>query len=86
MLKTQKPTQRIWAVLLQTAESRSKFFGKHGERFDRRLYAEIESIIRISLGLHSKELIDVDSENFKSLVDLQRDLLYRGQELYEQFP
>lgn len=86
MRKIQKPTQQIWSVFLQTAESRSQFFGKYGERFDRRLYAEIESIIRLSHRLHSKELIDADTDNYKLLIGIQRDLLYRGQELYEEFP
>jgi hypothetical protein len=86
MLKQKSVTEQVWPALLHTAKSRSKYFGKHGERFDRRLYAEIESINRISLLLHSKGVIDADPENYRSLVAIQRDLLNRGQELYEAFP
>lgn len=76
----------IWSALLQIAKSRSRFFSKHGERFDRRLYAEVESIIRISLELHAKAAIDVDPARFKELRQIQRDLLRLGQDEYLDFP
>jgi len=41
----------IWFALAGLARERAYFFGKHGERFDRRLYAELEAITRVSLAL-----------------------------------
>lgn len=59
---------------------------KHGERFDRRLYAEVESIVRLSLKLHSMEVIVADPESFKELSAIQRELLRVGQDEYLDFP
>lgn len=86
MAKKKPPDQKVWYCLHRIAVRRSQFFLKHGERFDRRLYAEVESIIRISLMLQGKGLIEADTEKFKELTRIQRELLYTGQEVYEEFP
>ena len=86
MLRQPDRNELLWSSLIEIANRRSKFFLKHGERFDRRLYAEIEAIIRISLKLHASDLINADPDKFKELVKIQRDLLHAGQEQYVEFP
>lgn len=84
--KRRKPTKPADAVLA-LAYSRSKHFGKYGERFERRLYAEIESIIRLWYRLDDIGIISSDPVTFKKLVAIQRGMLKQAEYLeYDQFP
>jgi len=86
MRRSLDSSERIWISLLDIADHRSKFFNKHGERFDRKLHAEVESIIRILLKLRSMNVIESDPETFIKISAIERELLRVGQEEYLDFP
>lgn len=74
-------------AIRELASRRAKFFGKHGERFDRRLYAEIESIIRLYIELDNIGIIENEPKQFKKLLKIQRDMLKKAaKSRYESFP
>lgn len=81
-----KPLNNEEAPILRVVRRRSKHFGKHGERFDRRLFAEVDSCVRIWLELRSKAVIGRDREDFKRIVIIRESLLNRGKQLYYDFP
>lgn len=86
MRRQLEQSEIIWKGILQVAENRSKFFGKHGERFDRRLYAEVDSLIRLSLKFREMRLVRSDPETFRNLLAIQKRLLRVGQDEYLHFP
>lgn len=86
MRRQLEQSEIIWKGMLQVAENRSKFFGKHGERFDRRLYAEVDSLIRLSLKFREMRLVRSDPETFKRILEIQKRLLRVGQDAYLHFP
>ena len=86
MKRQHQTTDLTWSVLLKVTRSRSKFFLKHGERFDRKLYAEVESIVRISLKLRALNVIESNPEMFGELLAVERELLRLGQDEYLDFP
>ena len=86
MRKSLHTNETLWIGLTDIARHRSQFFMKHGERFDRKLYAEVESLIRISLKLRSMNVIESNPDMFKELSAIERELLRRGQDEYLDFP
>lgn len=72
--------------LFQLVLRRSRYFGKHGERFDRRLYSEIEAYVRIWMELCRSNVIKNNPTKFRRLLKIQGDMLKQGQLTYKSFP
>lgn len=77
-----KPTQ----AFVNIAQNRSDFFLKHGERFDRRLYSDVCSIIRLYSQFVDFGLITGNSEQIKKALKIQDDMLQAGKQVYKNFP
>lgn len=72
--------------ILELAVRRSRHFGKYGERFDRRLYAELDSMVRIWMALSEQELLPCNPLEFRGIIKIRENTLEQGQWLYEDFP
>lgn len=74
------------APILELAVRRSRHFGKYGERFDRRLYAELDSMVRIWMVLSEQKLLPCNPLEFKGIIQIRENTLEEGQRIYEDFP
>lgn len=73
-------------AFVRHARNRGQFFLKHGERFDRRLYSDICSIVRIYNNFIDFGIITGNSEQIKELLKIQDDMLMAGKQVYKNFP
>jgi len=76
----------IWFALVRLAKERYSMFGKHGENFDRRLFAEIEAITRISFAFRRYGIVLASSDAGKALQSIERQARAAGNSLYYDFP
>lgn len=80
------PTEPAEAIL-KIAVRRSRYFGKHGERFDRALYSELEALIRIWLEFVSTGIMLNSPKRYKKLLKIQRNMLKHARKRqYQNFP
>jgi len=88
-LKSSFEARRDGSSKLSLEQPSASFFGKHGERFDRFdrcLYAELESITRVSLALRRYGVLKASLGAGKAITSVERGILEKGQQLYYDFP
>lgn len=66
--------------------NRASFFLKHGERFDRRLYAEVCALNAIYLNFIDFRLINSNPEGYRQINRIKTEMLEAGQLVYKDFP
>ncbi|NQV70202.1 MAG: hypothetical protein HQ498_09265 [Pseudohongiella sp.] len=72
--------------VLRVVLRKFRFFGKYGERYDRRLFAYIEACIGLYLEFADSGLLQSDSSEFSQICRIRDHMLDKGQRLYYEFP
>jgi len=65
---------------------KSRFFGKHGERYDRRLFALVEANRSLYIEFCNDGLLVRDAEEFRQIMIIHDSMMKKGQEMYYDFP
>jgi len=76
----------LLSFLVLQAERRARFFGRYGERYDRRLFADVEAIQRLYLDLVSSSFIFSDPLTARRIESIRVNMIRSGANRYNSFP